>query len=196
MASRLAQPFCTAHGRLSLGMHGHVLSPIIPVACGSGPWYNACFLGPTRVHNPNDIWISSTIFAQLTSGCRRLCRGMPFPVKIFPFCGEVWIPIRLRGSLRPHATTETVSRSVQPFLHSSRQTVHIYFTMVIPFPKNCPFPWGDLELIEYNTSAHPSAQLKRHLDRFSCFYCAMHFSAKRGIAIVILSVCYVRALIK
>ena len=39
--------------------------------------------------------------------------------------------------------TQTACRSVQPFLHSSRQTVQsLYFTMCrLIFPQNCPFPW-------------------------------------------------------
>jgi len=37
----------------------------------------------------------------------------------------------------------TESRSVQPFLHSSRQSV-VGDVGACPSPKNCPFPYGDL----------------------------------------------------
>ena len=39
-----------------------------------------------------------------------------------------------------------------------------------PFPESCPFPWGDLDPhLTHGFLAHPSPQLKRHLDRFSRF---------------------------
>jgi len=41
-------------------------------------------------------------------------------------------------------------------------------------PKICPFPWGDLDPIQYMVArAHPSPQPKRQLDRCSCF-CTAH----------------------
>jgi len=52
-----------------------------------------CFLGPTRVHSPNDILIGSVIFAQFTTECRRACPGMTFPLKIALWHGSVWSPI-------------------------------------------------------------------------------------------------------
>ena len=40
---------------------------------------NTCFLGPTGVHNPNGILISSAIFAQLMAECIvRHARACPF----------------------------------------------------------------------------------------------------------------------
>ena len=36
-----------------------------------GEYGNLCFLGPTRVHNPNDKSIGSAVFAQLTAECLR-----------------------------------------------------------------------------------------------------------------------------
>jgi len=66
--------FCTVHCRVSSG--------ISPNNCRVA-WRiwnpsNTCFLGPTRVHNPNGILIGPAVFAQFTScSC-----GMPFPLKI------------------------------------------------------------------------------------------------------------------
>ena len=61
------------------------------------------------------------------------------------------------------------SRSVRLFLHSSRQTVPTLYNGH-PFPQNCPFPFGDQDLILYMIPwAHPSPQTKWHLDRFSHF---------------------------
>jgi len=49
--------------------NGTPLSPLKIAPSHGGIWTpsNTCFLGPTRVHNPNGISISSAIFAGLTS---------------------------------------------------------------------------------------------------------------------------------
>ena len=57
--------FCIAHGRVSSGMPGHVLSPNNFTRAIWAP-SNTCFLGLTRIHNPNDISIGSAVFARLT----------------------------------------------------------------------------------------------------------------------------------
>jgi len=61
--------FCTAHGRVSSGMPGHVLFPKKIVPSHGVIWtpFNTCFLGSTRVHNPNSISIRSAGFAQLSA---------------------------------------------------------------------------------------------------------------------------------
>jgi len=60
-ANQLLQPFCRAHGRVSLGS----------LASGATWWIrlnmNLCVLRPTRVHNPNGKSIGSVIFPQLTA---------------------------------------------------------------------------------------------------------------------------------
>ena len=75
---------------------------------------NTCFLGPTRVHNPNGISISSAIFAQLTAECRRT-----FPVyspKNWPFGWGDPDPPSNTWILRPtRASTQTASWSVKSF---------------------------------------------------------------------------------
>jgi len=44
----------------------------------------------------------------------------------------------------PESTTQAANRSVQPFLHSSRQKVPKLYNERL-FLQNCPFPWGDLD---------------------------------------------------
>jgi len=49
---------------------------------------NLCFLEPIRTYNPNGIWISSAIFAQMTIVSIYFTMGCPFaPQKIAPFHG-------------------------------------------------------------------------------------------------------------
>jgi len=44
----------------------------------------------------------------------------------------------------PESTYQTASRSVQPFLHSSRQKVPILYngSPILAAPRNCPFAWA------------------------------------------------------
>jgi len=53
--------FCTAHGSVLSGMPEHVLP--VKIASRKEMWTpsNACFLGPTRVHNSNDMSIGSAV---------------------------------------------------------------------------------------------------------------------------------------
>jgi len=86
---------------------------------------NSCFLGPTRVQIPSAISIGTAIFAQLTAECPYapiLYNGpstpAPSPLKIVPSPSH-------GGSARhlihhgfmgpPKSSTQTTSRSVQPF---------------------------------------------------------------------------------
>jgi len=64
-------------------------------------------------------------------------RACPFPLKLSLFTrGSV--PHLIRVFLDPPDwASQTASRSVQPFLHSSRQTVTILYNER-PFPLNCP----------------------------------------------------------
>jgi len=72
------------------------------------------------------------------------------------------------------STTQMANRSVQPFLHSSRQKVSILYNRR-PFPQNCPFSWGDLDRYLIDDSlgqseptirmASRSVQLLSHRDR-------------------------------
>jgi len=109
--------FCTAHGKVSSGMPGHVLSP-----------NNCLFTWGSGPHLTHDSL------------------GLSMP------------------------TTETASRSVQPFLHRWPQSVPILCNGTPLPPQNCPFPWrGSGPRLIHGSLGHPSPQSKRHLDRFSRF---------------------------
>jgi len=58
-----------------------------------------------------------------------------------PCCANVHPHVTHASLSRPESTTQTASRSVQPFLHSSRHNLvgHVLS------PKNCRFAWGDLD---------------------------------------------------
>jgi len=61
---------------------------------------NTCFLGPTRVHNPDGISIGSGIFAQLVAECRRHDMACPSPKNCAFTLGNL-DPTLVRGSLGP-----------------------------------------------------------------------------------------------
>jgi len=70
-----------------------------------------------------------------------LYNGCPFPQK----CLFLWGfgSHLIHDSLGPtKPITRTVSRSVQPFLHSSPQSIPILYNEQPISPKNCSFPWG------------------------------------------------------
>jgi len=87
-------------------------------------------------------------------------------------------PHQIHASLGPpESTTETASRSIQPFLHSSRQSVvghagHVFYVFSLK-----SWPWhGAIRIPIYVIPlAHPSPQPKRHLRLFSCF-CKAHLA--------------------
>jgi len=81
-------------------------------------WLNLCFIRPTRIYNPNGISIVSAVFAQMTAECPySLQCDAPFPLKIASsHVGSG----PSSGSLGPpESSTQTASRSVQPFLQGS-----------------------------------------------------------------------------
>jgi len=82
---------------------------------------NTCFLGPTRVQIPNSMSICSAIFAQLTTeGPYTLQRAAPSPLKIST-SHEGYESHLTNGSFDPpQSSTQTASRSVQPFLRGSQ----------------------------------------------------------------------------
>jgi len=66
----------------------------------------------------------------------------PFPPNC-PFPRGMWTPSNIHDSLCPSKpTTPTEFRSVQPFLHSSPQSVPILYNRSSFLPQNFPFPWG------------------------------------------------------
>ena len=48
--------------------------------------------------------------------------------------------------MSPHTINQTVSLSVQPFLHRWPQSVPILYNGMFFPPQNCPFPCGDLNI--------------------------------------------------
>jgi len=75
------------------------------------------FLGPTRVHNPNSISISSAALAQLTSECRQACPGMPFSPTC-PSLSTLLLPMDISG--HPSSTwflEPTTQRYLDRFSH-------------------------------------------------------------------------------
>ena len=71
----------------------------------------------------------------------------------------------------PESTCRTGSRSVQPFLYRSRQTVLILY---VTFPnQNCPFAWGFGPPPNLWFLGLTRVHTKRHLNRFSSF-CTAH----------------------
>jgi len=86
-----------------------------------------------------------------------------------PSHGAIWTPNK--WFLEPREPiTQTASRSVQQFLHSSLQNVRPYILYNRPpFPLKIAPSHGDLDRYLMVPCAHPSSQPKRHLDRFSRF---------------------------
>jgi len=102
------------------------------------PPCNTCFLQCTRVHNQIVISICLAIFAQLTAECHQAHLGMLiFPLKIAS-SHEGYGPPSNTWFLKP--ITKNASRSVQPFLNSSRQSSGM-LVHALPL-QNSPSHWG------------------------------------------------------
>jgi len=102
---------------------------------------NTCCLGPTRVQIPNGILIVQPALHSSWQSNSILHNGLPFPLKIAPSHWECEPPSNT-WFLGP--ITQTASQSVQPFLHSSLQSVHILYNGFPLFPSKLPLPMGDL----------------------------------------------------
>jgi len=103
------------------------------------PLFGQCLLWP---RSP----ISATAELLLHSSRQRIAmlynRPPLCPLKIAPF-HEGSEPHLIRGSLgAPESSAQTASRSVQPFLHISPQSVPILNNGPPFHPQNCLFPWG------------------------------------------------------
>jgi len=116
---------------------------------------NLCFLQPTRVHNPNGKSIGSALPFCTAHG--RVSSGTLATPGEYDWTHAFFAP--------PKSIMQMANRSVQPFLHSSRQILYNR----CPFPQNCPFLWGIWTPSNTIPRAHPSPQSKRHLDWFSRF---------------------------
>jgi len=120
--SCIARPSCcTTHGGASIHF---TLGRPFPKNClfPQRIWIpsNTWFLGPVRAHNPYDISIGSAAFAQLTAECPYTRQWAAPSPKIANFHGDLH-PQIIQDSLGlPESTTQTVFRSVQLSLQSSR----------------------------------------------------------------------------
>jgi len=115
-SNRSVQPFfCTAHGRVSSGMPGYVLSPNnCPSAWRSGPHLIHASLGP-----PESISQTASRSVQpfLYSSRQSVVGNVMTCPSLAPSHGGS-VPHLIRGSLRPlNSASQTASRLVQPFLH-------------------------------------------------------------------------------
>jgi len=104
--------FCTAHGRVSSVVPGHVLSPNnCPFAWGYGPHVIHAFLDPYSNPLPKRHLDRFSRLCTVCQECRRSCRGMPFSLKIAPSHGGS-VPHLIRGSLGPpNSASQRASRS-------------------------------------------------------------------------------------
>jgi len=130
-------------------------------------------LGHPSLYNPSGISIGSAVFAQRTADYRRRCRSMPFPSKL-PLPNVDLNPHPRRGSLGSlDSSSQTLSRSVQPFMHISPQTVPI--GLLYNGPPSTKIAPSHGRSGQYTVPwAHVSpAQPKHHLDRFTRF-CRVH----------------------
>jgi len=130
--------FCTAHGTVSTGMPGNVLSPKI---FRSGPPANNASLSPTKSITQ---MASRSVqpFFHSSWQCRRAFRDMPSPSKLS-------LPM---GHLGPHLTRGSIGPADSPskwhldqFSWAVFCTAHgrlsLYSTMGVPFLPNRSFPW-------------------------------------------------------
>jgi len=119
--------FCTVHGGVSSGMPWHVLSPNYCLfASGIYAPPNTCFLGPSRVHNPNGISIGSVVFAQITTESRyTLQRAAHSPLLKLP------LPMR---DLDPQLTQDLLSLSESTIQTASRSVGRFFAQMTAECP--------------------------------------------------------------
>jgi len=125
--------FCTAHGKVSSGMSGHVLSP------NNSPLHR--WFGPNLIHPslgpPESITqIASGSFQPFLHRSWQSVATLHYGPPLFPFLSNTWF-------LAPsEPTTQTPSWSVQPFLHRWLQSVPILYNGTPISPRNFPFLWG------------------------------------------------------
>ena len=112
--------FCTAHGRASLYFTmGRSFPSKLPLPVGDLDPHLTRFFEPIRANNRNDISIGSVPFAQLNAEC-------PCTLQYGPNMGPFPQNCPSYGDLPntwflgpPESSTQTASRSVQPFLQGS-----------------------------------------------------------------------------
>jgi len=107
--------------------------------------FNLCFLQPTRVHNPNGKWIGSAVSAQLTAESLYTLQWASLSSKITPSHGDLNLDLTHDSLGSFESTTQTASRSVQPFLHRWPY-FNIEYSYALqwdaPSPSKLPLPMG------------------------------------------------------
>ena len=106
---------------------------------------NLCFLWPTRVHNPNDRSIGSSVLAHLMAESPYTYNALVFPPKLPLPMGDL-DPHLIHGSpVPPESSTQMASRSVQPFLHIQPRSIPILDNGTpLPLSKFPMLPWAHL----------------------------------------------------
>ena len=139
--------FCTAHGKVSLGMPGHVLSPknCAFAWCDLDPHLIQWFLRPTGIFIPNGISISSAVFAQLTAEHTYILQWATlFPSKLPLPMGDLDLYLVCNFLDPSKPATQMASRLVSHFCTShGRVSLGMPGRRARPFAKNCAFAWGD-----------------------------------------------------
>jgi len=148
MAYRSVQPFL--HNSLQSAI-GHVLTLKIAPPMGDLNPSNTWFLGFTQLSSPNGISIGSAVFVQLKADSPyTLHWAALFPLNC-PFPWAYLDPHLIHdssGTSKP--ITQTASRPVQPFLHSTWEGAILRVGRGGPFatpspPKRLPIPMGDVD---------------------------------------------------
>jgi len=108
---------------------------------GEYDWTSASFTTPESTTQTANRSVQSFLHSS-RHNVPILCNGRSFPFKInypFPWGSE---PHIMHDSLDPSdPKIQTVSRSVQPFLHRWPHSVPIPYNRPPLFPQKCPFPW-------------------------------------------------------
>jgi len=107
----------------------------------SGPLSNTWFLDPTRAQNGTSI--GSAVSRSSRQSVPILYNAPPFLPSELPLLTGIWTPSNTRFLGLSEPITLTASRSVQPFLHSSPQTVPILCNGRPP--SKLPLPMGASE---------------------------------------------------
>jgi len=102
---------------------------------------NLCFLRPTRIHNTNGESIGLAILHSSRQNVVGHAQACPFPNNC-PFAWSIWTPSNTCFLGPIQATTQTASRSVQPFF--AQMTVECPYTLQwdAPSPLKLPIPMG------------------------------------------------------
>jgi len=110
------------------------------------PPANACFFGPTRVHNPNGISIGSAVLHNSQQSVVGHARACSFPQKLPLGMGHSGPPSNTWFLTLTHPSPQP-KRHLDWFSHFC--TAHGKVLCGMPgyvfFPKNCPFAWGNLD---------------------------------------------------